>query len=185
MYVAIASTSITQDSPKDFPHRTDPKAPHPRRFDRQTYNQISGLDARLLELIDFDSRQQAKKSPTGARYSLKPQAWLAKVLGVCRETVQNRIYHLEKLGILDVTRRDPKRGKWQTNMYKIVSFVWWRLRQALRDLRRPHKRAEKSPHLSTPMRGKETERREKGEPLAIKGILQDLFRRVRAGEKLV
>jgi hypothetical protein len=179
-----ASTFLSQVSPKVPAQTADLKPPHPRRFDRATYNRISGLDARLLELIDYDCRQQAKKSPTGARYSIKPEAWFAKCLSVSRVTISHRICHLEDLGILDVTRRASVRGQWQTNLYKFVSFIWWRLRQTLKGLRRLSHRVKQPLHISVPMKGEETRKEEKGGPTAIKGTLTGLLALVMAGEKL-
>lgn len=160
------------------------QTPHPRRFDRATYNQISGLDARLLELIDYDCRIRAKISRTGARYSIKPEAYFARILSVTRETISHRVCHLEDLGILDVTRRSPVRGIWQTNMYKIVSFVWWRLRKVLRGLRKRPYRVNQPSHLSIPKREKKPEKTEGGEPTAIKSTLMSLFQQIKAGQSL-
>lgn len=146
-----------QTPPKIGPER--PAAPtkpsvdhHPRKFDRETYNQITGLDARLLEAIAYDSRCQSKHSPTGARYSVKPQAYFARLLGVCRETISDAVRKLARIGILDITRRRKKHGVWQSNMYRIRSWMWWRLGKALRALRTNSHRVTQTSHITNPMR---------------------------------
>lgn len=123
---------------------------HPRRFDRDTYNQLTGLDARLLEAIDYDCRLTAARSPTRAKYSVKPEAYFAKILSVSRETISHHVTKLSKLGVLEVTHRNRVRGVWQTNMYRIRSWVWWRLAKLLRSLRSTPHRVKQPSHLSTP-----------------------------------
>jgi hypothetical protein len=159
-----------------------PAANHPRRFDRSTYNQLTGLDARFLELMDYDCRQQASKSPTGARYSVKPEAWFAQCLGVCRETISHVVTKLAHIGLLEITHRKPVRGIFQTNLYKIRSWVWWRLGKVLRSLRKVSHRVKEGSHLSNPMRVKKPEPRANGAPTAIKSTLGELFARVQRGE---
>lgn len=125
-------------------------SPHPRPFDQATYNKLDATDLRLLEHLNFLSRLQAKKSPTGARYCCPSERYLAANLSVSRETVSHHVSKLRRLGILDVTRRRQIRGIWRTNMYKIISWVWWRLRQAtLRALNHPY-HVKQSPHISIP-----------------------------------
>ena len=163
---------------------TEGMGSHPRRFDRATYNELTGLDARFLELLDFDCRQQAKRSPTHARYSIKPEAWFAKCLGVCRETISHVVTKLGNLGILDITHRNPVNGRWQTNLYRIRSWVWWKLGKLLRSLRKASHRVKDHSHLSNPERVKRLSPRAEGAPSAIKNTLRELLARVRAGEKL-
>lgn len=139
---------------------------HPRRFDQETYNQISGLDARLLEQIDFDCRQQAKRSRTGARYSTHSEAYYAKVLGVRRETISHHVCHLANLGILEITRRRKVRGVWQTNMYKIKSWIWWRLGRLLRGLRKRPDRVTQGSHKAVCKTEKEPEKPENRKSLS-------------------
>jgi len=161
-----------------------PATTHPRRFDRATYNRLTGLDARFLELLDYDCRQQSTKSPSGARYSIKPEAWYAKKLNVCRETISHTVTKLSKLGILDITHRPPIRGQWQTNLYKIRSWVWWKLGKLLRSLRQVSHRVKEPPHLTNPERVKKPEARKEGGPTAIKNTLSELFAAIRAGKPI-
>jgi hypothetical protein len=161
-----------------------PAANHPRRFDRQTYNQLTGLDARFLELLNYDCLQQAKKSPVGARYSIKPEAWYAKALNTCRETISHVVTKLSRIGILEVTHRNAVHGQYQTNLYKIRSWVWWRLGKLLRSLRKVSHRVKETSHLTNPIRVKKPEPRGEGAPSAIKETLTGLLARVMAGEKL-
>jgi hypothetical protein len=172
------ASASTQDSPKKTLEQSPTHSGHPRRFDRDTYNQITGLDARFLEAIQFDSRIQAKYSKTGARYSIKSEAYYAKVLGVCRETISNTVLKLERLGILDVTRRRPIRGMFQTNLYKIRSWIWWRLGKLLKGLRRTPHRAQQSPHKANPMRETRIPEEPKGSPL--RAFTQEIMDRWKA-----
>jgi hypothetical protein len=145
---AVSSGSPTKWSPD--PHET--KEIHPRKFDQQTLNQLTGTQLRLLEAIQYDARCTAKHSPTGAKYSVKPQAYFAKLLGVCRESISDAVQGLSKLGILEVTYRRKLKGMWQTNLMKIRSWVWWRFAKAIQTLRRAPHRVTQTSHISIPMR---------------------------------
>lgn len=134
-----------------LPHESQPMpkahpAGHPRKFDQETYNQLTGLDARLLEQINYDCKARAKASKTGARYSTKAEAYYAKILGCCRETISDHICKLKRLGILDVTRRRKVRGMWQTNMYRVRNWTWWRLGALLQSLHKTPSRETKVSH---------------------------------------
>jgi hypothetical protein len=125
---------------------------HPRRFDQKTFNQLDGYDLKLLDLIYFLSKCQAKKSPTGAKYCTPSEIYLGNKLRISRESVSHHVVKLNALGVLDVTHRPKRYGKWQTNMYKIVSWVWWRIRQATQQLRSLPHRVKPGSHITTPMR---------------------------------
>lgn len=152
MVTAQTFAGLVQKTGGDHHMPKDSKISHPRRFDQSTYNQISGMDARLLEAIDYDARVNQKHRPTRAKYSDKPQAYFAKILGVCRETISDSVRKLEKLGILDITRRRRVRDRWQTNLYKIRSWIWWRLAKALRSLRSTPSHVTTTSHIATPKR---------------------------------
>ena len=146
--------------PPHTPHT--PTIEHGRKFDQETYNQISGLDARFLELINFDAKMCQKFRVKGGRYTDKPEAYYAKILGVCRNTISDVVMKLEKLGILDVTRRRKIHGQWQTNIYRIKSWIWWRLGKMLRNLRKRPNRGTQTSHIANPMRENEDHKDIKG-----------------------
>lgn len=130
---------------------------HPRRFDLQdTLNKLDGYDLRLLEEINYLSKQQGKKSKTGARYCCPGEAYLGNKIGLARENVSRHITKLSHLGILEVTHRSPIRDKFRTNLYKIRSWIWWRLGKILRSLRSLPNRVTPTSHKLIPMRDKET-----------------------------
>lgn len=149
-------------SPPPVPEPDLKSHSHSRKFDQGTYNKITGLDARLLEQINFDCKARAKLSKTGARYSTKSEEYYAKILGVCRETISHHVQKLAKLGILDITRRRKVRGNWQTNLYRIVSWSWWRVGALLRSLKKQPNHVTQPPHKADPRREIKTPKEEKG-----------------------
>jgi len=165
----------------NIPTRTPP---HPRQFDIETYRQLDGPDIRLLEEIDFLSRRQAKRSVTGARYCCPSEIYLSKKIGIARENVSRHISKLSRLGVLAVQNRRKLRGNWQTNLYKIVNWGWWRLRQAAQALRSTPARVTGTSHKAISVRENESLPRSEGAPTAIKGLLTELLARVRGGEVL-
>jgi biotin operon repressor len=159
---------------------------HPRRFDHKTFNKLDGYDLKILEQIYFLSQCQAKKSPTGAKYCTPSEKYLGKQLGISRESVSHHVVKLNKLGVLDVTHRRKVQGRWQTNLYKIVSWIWWRIRQATKSLRtRPH-RVKPASHITTPVRVNNNLENQKGGPSGdfvsikdtIKALQPALFKRM-------
>jgi len=158
--------------------------PHPRQFDLKTYRQLDGPDIRLLEELNHLSRIQGKKSPTGAKYCCPSEMYLSKKVGIARENISRHVTKLTKLGILAVTHRRKLHGNWQTNMYRIVSWVWWRLRQATEKLRSLPSRVTQPSHISIPVRENESRSPKEGAPTANKGFLTGLVAQVLAGKKL-
>lgn len=142
-----------------------PQNRHERRFDQATYNTITGLDARLLEQIRFNSKFVQARSPTRSEYSYQPQSYWAKKLGCCRATINRRIGKLRKSGILEITRRRKSRGRWQTNLTKIRSWVWWRLGKLLQGLRKSPQPCNKPVTHIRPYEGKREPENEKGGPV--------------------
>lgn len=140
-----------------------------------TMNYLSGLDYRVLEQIDFLSKLQARKSPTGARYCNPGQAWLAKTLGRSRQTINVRVRKLYHLGILSITHRRKKQGHWQTNLYKIVQYTGWgwaRVHNLLTTLRN---RVKKAGHIAPPPKGAPIEDTRKIPKEEAKRLFQELY----------
>jgi len=105
--------------------------------------QLLGVDYRLLDALGFLAKQQRKKS--GAAYCMPGRKYLSQKLGVSIRTVSRSIARLKRLGILDVIQRRPVRGIWKTNLYKIRSWVGWRLGQIAGMLR---KVTHREPHVA-------------------------------------
>jgi DNA-binding transcriptional ArsR family regulator len=173
--------AVSTDNPPTTPSGA---SPHPQRFDHKTYQQLDGYDAKILEEINYLSGLQRKKSPTGARYCTPSEEYLSQKLGIRREAVSRHISKLSNLGILRVTHRHKRNGQWQTNLYTIISWVWWRLGQALKSLRVSRQPCAPIRTHNSPMREKENQERSKGAPTAIKSTLMALFEQVKAGQKL-
>lgn len=121
-------------------------------FPADIIKQLSGHDFRLLEELSFLSRSQAKRSPTGARYCCPSEKYLAGKINLERANVSRHIAKLEKLGILSVTHRRPVRGHWRTNLYKIISWKWWKFSGLLKKATPTPHRVSRPTHLANPKR---------------------------------
>lgn len=177
-----------------------------QRFPHETINRLSGTEIRLLELINYRTRKQAQRSPTGARYCIDPQAYFAKCLGVRRETISRAVTRLATAGILDVTHRRKRRGQWQTCMYRIRNWLWWRAGKILALIHRAGRaviqgkvpgagsrppgtppsanRVSNTSHLSAPKGEGNTEIPPEPRANVPAGYLTQLFEAVLAGKRL-
>jgi DNA-binding transcriptional ArsR family regulator len=108
-----------------------------RRFDEYTLRQLDGKDLMILEHLMFLCKVHKQNSKSGASYAIPSQMWLAKKIGIRRETVSRHITKLARLGILEVTHRRQVKGKYKTNMYRIREWKWWRTGKAIYKLRHP------------------------------------------------
>jgi hypothetical protein len=149
---------------------------HPRRFEWEIYNQLDGYDFRILEYLMYLCKLQAKKSPTGARYAYPSESHLANKLDTTRETISRHVSKLSRLGVIAVTHRRKVRGHWQTNLYRIVSHVWWKVQQAISQLRGKTHRVTPTSHLTTPMRGNKNLEDQKGGPSGNFTSLRDTIK---------
>ena len=122
-------------------------------FPQDIAQQLLGTDYRLLDELSFLARQQRKKS--GAAYCMPGRQYLSQKLGVSIRTVSRSIARLTRLGILDATQRRPIRGRWQTNLYKIRSWVGWRMGQISGMLRKLTYRGPCVAHIASSKRNKE------------------------------
>lgn len=148
------------------------QAPFYPKYPEDISRQLDGYDLRLLEEIDFLSRCQAKKSIIGAKYCTPSEKYLSKKSNLSRENVSRHITKLKKLGILSVTHRRPKNGRWTTNLYKIVSYVFWRVGGFLKRLRsRPH-RVTPATHIAIPVRENKAFELPSSISNEVKGILE-------------
>jgi len=100
---------------------------------------LSGSAIAVLEEIDFLSRMQARRSPSGARYCCPSEAYLSRKVGVRREQISRIVSNLARLGILEVIGRRRRGGNWSTNLYKLVSRKWWKHMRLLKVLVHSHR----------------------------------------------
>lgn len=96
-----------------------------RRFPRAIWNQLTGLDARLLDVLAYLSRLQAKRSPTGARYCVPGRTWLAAHLDCSTTSISRHTSKLRDLGLLSKRQRRPVAGTWQTCLYSLNHPTTW------------------------------------------------------------
>lgn len=97
----------------------------PRPWPRQTWNQLSSLDIRLLDELAYLSRRQAEHSPTGAHYCHPGRKWLAQRLACSVETITRSTTKLKRLGLLHKFQRRPVAGHWQTCLYRLIHWTAW------------------------------------------------------------
>lgn len=177
-----------------------------QRFPHDVVRKLNGTDIKLLEIINYRSNLRAKASPSRAKYCIDAQAYFAKCLGVRRETISRAVTRLANLGILDVTHRRKIRGQWQTCLYRIRNWQWWRFGRMIRVIHQAGRLAygltkgeQRSP-IGSPLRAPhrvsadshkaiqqgEDKHKVPPEPRATvpPGTLMSLFKRVLAGERL-
>lgn len=133
------------------PQRTTP----PRRFDRDTWNQLSSIDVRLLDALGFLSRCTAKRSPTGALYAIPGRRWLAKHLGCSVETITRHTTKLRDLGLLKKLQRRPVTGQWQTCLYRLVHPMAWAAAAITGRVTRLARRLSFQADKASPLKGRE------------------------------
>ena len=97
---------------------------HLSRLPDQLLKVLTRLDVRLLELLLSLCQSTARTSPGGAVYAYAGEAWLAKQLGSCQSYVSERIQVLEAFGLIQVTHRRKRHGRWLTNLYRIGHVLW-------------------------------------------------------------
>ena len=103
-------------------------------FPQETYQKLDGIDLKLLNEIEFLSRQQRKR--TGSAYCCPSRAYLAGKLGVDVGTISRHTSKLVDLGVLDKRQRRPIRGIWQTCLYRLRSWQAWALGRVVGFLRK-------------------------------------------------
>jgi len=106
-------------------HTLHPPTLPRQQFPRSIWNQLTGLDSRLLDELAYLSRLTAKRSPKRASYCTPGRAWLAKRLECSETTISRRTSHLRNLGILQKLQRRPISGHWQTCLYALVHPIAW------------------------------------------------------------
>lgn len=94
-------------------------------FPQGIYQQLDGIDFRILNEIAFLSKQQKKR--TGSAYCCPGRKYLAAKVGCDIGTISRHTSKLVSLGILEKRQRRPIRGVWQTCLYKLVSWAAWAL----------------------------------------------------------
>ncbi len=104
-----------------------------QKFPKDIYRQLDGVDFRLIDELTFLSKLQRER--TGASYCLPGREYLARKLAVSVRTVSRHIAKLKGLGVIDAIQRRPVRGQWRSNLYKVVHWIGWRVRQLTGSIR--------------------------------------------------
>lgn len=113
-------------------------------------NGCTGTDFLVLELIQFLGGLQSKRSPSGAHYVVASQLWIARKLGVRRETVNRSVRHLLALGLLTVKHRRKVQGHWQTNVTMLRSWVGKAYAKVVKFARSHVSHVRKKSHIAPP-----------------------------------
>lgn len=136
------------------------------------WQSLSNTELRLLDWIAYLSEIQSKKSPTGAKWCRPSRKYLADKLGVCVRTISRAASRLQALGLLFVQQRNPIKGIWQTNYYKIIGPKGWALAKFRHRVRSVVNRGTFKSHLSTPERVNNRSEPAKSLPESVGAILQ-------------
>lgn len=144
----------------DSPTQAPLDAPR-RRFHRETWNQLTAIDARLLDALAFLARLKGKTSPTNARYATPGRRWLAAHLDCSVETITRHTTKLARLGLLTKLQRRPQAGQWQTNLYRLVSPMAWQAAALVHHVRAAAHRLSKVPHIGLSVPDNQTPQRQK------------------------
>jgi hypothetical protein len=132
-----------------------------RRFDRDTWNRLSGIDARLLDALAYLSRLSAERSPTRARYCTPGRKWLGQHLACSVETITRHTSKLAALGLLRKTQRRPVRGTWQTNLYVLHHPMAWAMGKLRAQLLAVSHRLSQMPRIAPSADRRRTDQRQK------------------------
>ena len=106
-------------------------------FSPANMKELTIYDLYILEELAFLCKLKARTSKTGARYATPGELYLSRKVGIARENISRHVSKLRRLGILLVTPRSRVNGKRQTNLYRIVSWVWFRLGKITASLKSP------------------------------------------------
>jgi DNA-binding transcriptional ArsR family regulator len=104
------------------------------QFPHDIYRQLDGIDFRLLDELTFLCRKQRQR--TGAAYCCPGREYLAGKVGCDVGTISRHTSKLERLGLLEKLQRRPVRGQWRSCLYRLRSWVSWRLGQVAGRLRK-------------------------------------------------
>lgn len=112
------------------------------QFPQDIYQQLDGTDFRLLDELAFLCKQQRQR--TRAAYCCPGREYLARKVGCDVGTISRHTSKLEKLGLIEKIQRRPIRGQWRSCLYRLRSWVSWRLGQVAGALRQMGKKRKKS-----------------------------------------
>ncbi len=90
---------------------------------QNTLSSLCATDIQVLDLIGSMCKAQGKKGASGAWYCFPSETWLAGKVGRSREWISHSVNRLQKLGLVNITRRRKVRGHWQTNLYRLSLYL--------------------------------------------------------------
>jgi len=134
--------------------RTDGEhVPHPTPWPQAVWNQLDGVDFRLLEQINYLARTAADRRQSGALYCTPGRKWLATRLGVSICTISRHVSKLARLQVLHRIQRRPIAGRWQTNLYRPIHWTCWKVSAVRARLLTATHRVAQAIHLAPSKRG--------------------------------
>jgi DNA-binding transcriptional ArsR family regulator len=119
---------------KPPPRREGTRFVSTQTFPTDIYQQLDGIDFRLLDELAFLCQQQRQR--TGAAYCCPGREYLARKVDCDIGTISRHTSKLERLGLLEKIQRRPVRGQWRSCLYRLRSWVSWRLGQVAGMLRK-------------------------------------------------
>ncbi len=111
---------------------------------------VKGIEFKLLAELTRLSYKTKKRSPSGAFYCFPSEAYLARRVGVRRETVSRHICRLHREGFIRRTRRRKVQGRWQTNLYVVGKWAARVVRKTIRAVLKLPDHVRKTAHIASP-----------------------------------
>lgn len=88
---------------------------------------LSSIDLKILDELAFLCRCKAKTNLSGKPWCHPGRVWLAQRLRCSVVTISRHVSKLRRLGVLDAFQPRKVHGRWQTNVYRLVSRAAWRM----------------------------------------------------------
>jgi DNA-binding transcriptional ArsR family regulator len=139
-----------------------------QRFERDTWNQLTSIDLRLLEEMGWLSRQTHRRSPSGAYYCFPGRLWLGIRVGASTRTISRHLAKLARLGLLSKRQRRPRLGRWQSNLYRLIHPMAWAAARVRQMLTKCGDRRTQTAHIASSLKRREKDR---GSAEALRAII--------------
>ncbi len=117
---------------------------------------LSSIDLKILDELAFLCRLKQRESQSGAAWCHPGRRYLATKLRRSIVTISRHVSKLRRLGVLDAFQPRPRHGRWQTNVYRLISRHSWRLARIRVLIERVAHRRLRSVHYSTKETAKRT-----------------------------
>ena len=174
----IADLDTASQDPQDQTDQTSTR----RTFPEDIWRQLDGIDLKILDWLCYLSKKQGERSPGGAKYCFPGRKFLAGKIGVSVWTISRHISKLKRLGILSAYQRRPKGGRWQTNLYRVINWLGWRIGQILSKFRSNKNGVRLNQHIASQERNSSPQRGGPPQKLADNPLIQAWMKRGTAVE---